>query len=48
LSFGPDGWLYLADSAIPDLVLKSKDYIRTQGPYYIFRFRPPTAAGADI
>jgi len=47
LSFGPDGWLYLADSAIPELVLKSKDYIRSKGPYYIFRFRPAPAAGAD-
>ena len=40
LSFGPDGWLYLADSAIPEQVLKTKDYIRSKGPYYIFRFRP--------
>jgi len=42
LSFGPDGWLYLADSAIPEQVLKSTDHIRAQGPYYIFRFRPGT------
>ena len=40
LSFGPDGWLYLSDSAIPELVLKSKEYIRTRGPYHIFRFQP--------
>ncbi len=40
LSFGPDGWLYLADSAIPDLVLKSSEHIAQQGPYFIFRFRP--------
>ncbi len=40
LSFGPDGWLYLADSAIPEQVLKTKNYIRSKGPYYIFRFRP--------
>lgn len=40
LSFGPDGWLYLADSAIPDQVLKSKEFINTRGPYYIFRFKP--------
>ena len=40
LSFGPDGWLYLADSAIQDQVLRSKDYIRSKGPYYIYRFRP--------
>jgi len=40
LSFGPDGWLYLSDSAIPELVLKSKDHIRAQGPYFVYRFRP--------
>jgi sugar lactone lactonase YvrE len=40
LSFGPDGWLYLADSAIQDQVLKSRDYMKSSGPYYIFRFRP--------
>ena len=42
LSFGPDGWLYLADSAIPDLVLKSSEHIRAAGPYRIFRFKPGT------
>jgi sugar lactone lactonase YvrE len=40
LSFGPDGWLYLADSALPDVILKSRDHIRTKGPYFIFRFNP--------
>jgi sugar lactone lactonase YvrE len=40
LSFGPDGWLYLADSAIPDQVMRSKRHIASQGPYFIFRFRP--------
>lgn len=40
LSFGPDGWLYLADSAIPDQVLMSKEHIKSKGPYTIFRFRP--------
>ena len=40
LSFGPDGWLYLADSAIPEQVMRSKDHITSQGPYYIFRFQP--------
>ena len=43
LSFGPDGWLYLADSAIPEQVLKSKDHIQSRGPYYIFRFQPGIA-----
>lgn len=40
LSFGPDGWLYLADSAIPEQILRTREYIMSKGPYYIFRFRP--------
>ena len=40
LSFGPGGWLYLADSAIPELILKSRSHIRSKGPYHIFRFQP--------
>ena len=40
LSFGPDGWLYLADSAIPEQVMRSKQHIASQAPYHIFRFRP--------
>ena len=40
LSFGPDGWLYLADSAIPDQVLQTRDHIMANGPYFIFRFQP--------
>jgi len=40
LSFGPDGWLYLADSAIPEQVLKPKDYIQSRGPFFIYRFKP--------
>jgi len=38
---GPDGWMYLADSAIPDQTLRSKAHIRERAPYFIFRFRPP-------
>lgn len=40
LSFGPDGWLYLADSAIPELVLQTSEHIREQAPYYIYRLQP--------
>jgi sugar lactone lactonase YvrE len=40
LSFGPDGYLYIADSALPQLILKSTDHIETNGPYRIFRFQP--------
>lgn len=42
LSFGPDGWLYVADSAIPDQMLRSKSHMREQAPYRIFRFKPGT------
>lgn len=40
LSYGPDGWLYFTDSAIPDLMLRSRDHIEASAPYHIFRFRP--------
>jgi sugar lactone lactonase YvrE len=40
LSFGPDGWLYLADSALPDVVMQSRDQIRSAAPYRVYRFRP--------
>ena len=39
LSFGPDGWLYVADSALHDVILRSRDHIKAQGPYKIFRFQ---------
>jgi len=47
LSFGPDGWLYVADSALADVVLQTRDYIRASGPYRIYRFQPgiPGLAG---
>ncbi|MGD8608807.1 MAG: L-dopachrome tautomerase-related protein [Myxococcales bacterium] len=40
LSYGPDGWLYVADSAIPDQMLQSKAHMQASAPYYIFRFKP--------
>ena len=40
LSFGPDGYLYVADSALPELILKSSEHIDANGPYRIFRFQP--------
>ncbi|MDJ0750797.1 MAG: L-dopachrome tautomerase-related protein [Woeseiaceae bacterium] len=40
LSFGPDGYLYIADSALPELILQSHQDISDSGPYRIFRFRP--------
>lgn len=43
LSFGPDGWLYIADSALADVVLQPQEHIKSKGPYKIFRFQPGTA-----
>ena len=40
LSFGPDGWLYVSDSALTELVLQPREHIQAQQPYRIFRFRP--------
>lgn len=40
LSFGPDGYLYVADSALPELILQSTEHIRAAGPYGVFRFQP--------
>jgi sugar lactone lactonase YvrE len=39
LSHGPNGWLYLADSAIPEQMLRSKMHIASQAPYTIWRFK---------
>lgn len=40
LSYGPGGWLYLADSAIPDQTLRSRRHMRAAAPYRIYRFAP--------
>lgn len=46
VSFGPDGWMYLADSAIPWIALKSRADIKAAAPYYVFRFKPGGSAPA--
>ncbi|MEM7214328.1 MAG: L-dopachrome tautomerase-related protein [Pseudomonadota bacterium] len=46
LSFGPDGWLYLADSAIPHIVLQNAEHHQANAPYYIWRFKPGTRGAA--
>jgi hypothetical protein len=43
LSFGPDGWLYIADSALQEVVLQPQENIEANSPYRIFRFRPGVA-----
>ena len=40
LSFGPEGYLYLADSALSELILQSREHIEANGPYRVFRFKP--------
>ena len=42
LSFGPEGWLYVADSALADVILQTRDHIQASGPYRIYRFQPGT------
>jgi sugar lactone lactonase YvrE len=39
LSFGGDGYVYVADSDIPDVMMKSKAHIRASAPFYLFRFK---------
>jgi len=39
MSFGPDGYVYLADSDIPDVMMKLKSHMKQNAPYYIFRFK---------
>jgi hypothetical protein len=46
LGFGPDGWLYLADSAIPEIVLQSAAHHRDKAPYMVWRFKPGGSAAA--
>jgi len=43
LSFGPGGWLYVADSALPEVIFKTRGQIAETGPYHIYRFQPGTA-----
>jgi len=38
LSFGPDGYMYVADSALQELILQPAEHIAASGPYRIFRF----------
>jgi sugar lactone lactonase YvrE len=46
LSYGPDRWLYLADSAIPHQMLQLQEHIRQNALYYISRFKPGIAGVA--
>lgn len=37
LSFGPGGYLYIADSALPELILRNREHIEAQAPFRVFR-----------
>lgn len=39
MSFGPDGYIYVADSNLPDVMMKSKSHMDRNAPYYIFKFK---------
>jgi len=39
LSIGPGGWLYMTDSDLAHVILKSRSTIAKHAPYYIFRVR---------
>ena len=40
MSFGPDGYIFVSDSALPELILQNREHIDANGPYRVFRFRP--------
>ena len=42
LSFGPDGWLYVSDSALAETLLRPRSQVADRAPYHVFRFRPGT------
>lgn len=37
LSFGPNGGLYIADSALQEQILQTTGHIRSEAPYFVFR-----------
>jgi sugar lactone lactonase YvrE len=39
LSFGPDDWLYVTDSAIPDILMRTRAHMEKSAPYHVYRFR---------
>lgn len=38
LSIGSDGYMYIADSDIPNIALQSKEHIKSSAPFHLFRF----------
>ena len=46
LSFGPGGYLYIADSNLSELMMQSRGHMRGQAPYFLFRIKLPQTAPA--
>ena len=46
--FGPDNALYIADSALKDVIFRSREQIQGNGPYHIFRVPRHTNHGQRI
>lgn len=44
LAMSRDGWVYVSDSALSEVVLRSPAEIEAAGPFSVFRFRPNQAA----
>jgi len=44
LAVASDGWVYVSDSALSELVLRSAEDIEAVRPFAVFRFRPNQAA----
>ncbi len=40
LGFGPDGWLYVACSALHQIIGRAPGQIKSHAPYQIYRFQP--------
>lgn len=46
LSFGPNGYLYIADSDIPDVMMRTNSHIAASAPFHIFRLQTGHTARA--
>ncbi len=43
LSFGPEQTIYLADSALADVMLMPREHIEAAAPYHVYRFEVDVA-----
>lgn len=46
LALGTGDWIYVADSALPAILFKTREDIKASGPYYIYRM--PVDAAAEL